>query len=241
MFGPTLAMCLMSTPLASDTMNLNFQGGTVEQWVDAIKAATPTANIVVEHTANSIDLPAMQLQGVTLSAVMRVSDVQWDSPITCEEVQTRAASVWVVSKAGMPTTGKTTRAAGGKIVTGVFQLPHGTIDTGEMQAVIDAVRAVAALDADRPISIQVLPSVGLIAVRGDADQVETAEDVIQSIHRVQLRSGLRSGHRSKTGSSTDTSLHRLPVVPEDALVNRSAARSSQAKFRAIDSRQSPCN
>jgi len=67
---PTLAEVFDETQVVT----VNFEGGSVKEYVEAIKKVAPSANIVVMACADRVDMPAVQLTKVSLSTALQLLD-----------------------------------------------------------------------------------------------------------------------------------------------------------------------
>ena len=195
MIAATVSSALCASPT---TFNLDFDGGTVAEWVASIRTAWPEANVVVADAIKDASVPAMFLHGVTLDGVMEVSGMNVDTPINCDKAGSSGASIWVVSsKYKRPTrsssrqstvrAGQGTEAVQDDLMTAVFTLPHGHRDQAGAASLVEAITRVTAMDGGVPLGMMLMPDVGLLAVRGPEAQIDTARVVIESIERIELR------------------------------------------------------
>lgn len=73
----------------AQTISIDFPGGTLEQYVEALKAAAPeTVNIVIRGDASGFNVDPIQLRGVGLDASLRMLEGGYQSdPATNENVR----------------------------------------------------------------------------------------------------------------------------------------------------------
>jgi len=190
----TLSSALCAAPA---TFDLDFDGGTVAQWVTSIRAVTSDANIVVDGAAEDAVVPAMHLHGVTVDGVMLVSEQNAASVINCFPVSSSGAPIWVVSPKVPRSVARgasrssnrspSTRSGGNELFTEVFTLPEGYRSRADAERLVDAVKTAALLDTEHPLHIRPMPDMGLIAVRGSVEQVATARSMVELLHKLSNR------------------------------------------------------
>ena len=179
MITTTLATALCAAP---PTFDLNFDGGSVTEWVSAIRAASTNANIVIAEAVERAPVPAMHVHGVTLQGVMTVSRLNENSAINCARVSTDAAPIWVVSSnSPQPARGRGGAVSHNKMVTAIFNLPPGHRDQADAKKLVKAIIEVISLDGGGQLQTRLMLETGLLAVRGLGDQVKTASNVIDAI------------------------------------------------------------
>src|SRR3954468_2965186 len=201
-----LCCCLMLAPLAhgqgnapelNPPISLDFGGGTLSQFVDAVKkgaaqvVADSAVNVVfAEPRVAQFQVPAIQLQHVSVESALRAAvhpraRAEGNERPMLEQVGTgggTSAPVFVVS---MGTAGgrppPSTRVE-------VFDLRE-LIGSGiKPESVITAVQTGLAMEESGPrADVKFHPESGLLIVRGDPGQLDTVRQVT-----VHLREGLKS-------------------------------------------------
>ena len=107
--GVTLALAITTAGLAGapTIFDIEFDGGTVAQWIAAVQAKAPESNIMVQADGESVSVPALSLHSVSVQTCVEL--VGHIPGASCTEVGggVAGASVWVraeeaVRKAYLP-------------------------------------------------------------------------------------------------------------------------------------------
>ncbi len=168
---------LLATP---DTIDFDFEGGTLQSWATAVQAAAPHANIIMGVDASSVDLPPMHLEDVSLTAVMEICDTlsRWT---TCIEVEQEGAPIWVIKPGRIDRSRSVGFEGGPRVSTSVFPIPEGfRTDEGAVR-LIQAAQAVHGMGSPETLSIQKVPGVSLLAIHGTGSQIDLVADVIAMV------------------------------------------------------------
>ena len=169
-----------SATAASNTIDLDFEGGTVQEWVTAIKAESPKSNIVVSaHVAGSY-VSAMDLHDVSVSSLMMLCNVSGDSPITSDVIHEGGEPIWIISESQRTMQRGQNRGPSqqSSLSTIVLNVPRPYADQGS--SVADMIREVCGMSSDQPVEIRVIKT-GIIALHGSYDQQAIAEDVLSAL------------------------------------------------------------
>ncbi len=226
MITTTLATALCAAP---PTFDLDFEGGSVAEWVTAIRAVSTDANIVVAEAVERAPVPAMHVHGVTLKSVMGVSSLNEDSAINCARVSTDAAPIWVVSSnSPQPARGRGGASGHNEMVTAIFNLPPGHRDQADATKLVKIIIGVVSLDGGGQLQTRLMPETGLLAIRGLEDQVETASDVIDAIEWAHNRSA-RGPAKPRATEVKISDSHMIRAAMADIATSQKAAGSPQAQ------------
>ena len=226
MITPVVAAALCASP---STFDLNFDGGSVTEWVTAIREASIDANIVIAEAVERTQVPAMHVHGVTLQGVMSVSSLNENSAIHCARVSTDAAPIWVVSSSSpQPARGRGVAANHNKMVTAIFNLPPGHRDQADATKLVNAIVGVISLDGGGQLQTRLMLETGLLAVRGLGDQVETASNVIHAIEWAHKRE-VRAAAKPQATKVNDSEGWVTVAALGDIVTESKASDSTQAQ------------
>lgn len=166
-------------------LDLDFPGGTVGQYVDAVRAAQPAANIVVSPDAAEFPMPPVQLKGVSVEAAMgaikqEVGDSQsGKSWVGAEPIPTRgsAEQVFRVMAGSQP---------GQSNQTVVISLAETLRANGpralKIEDILSAIEAATNMTSPPP-KIRFHAETSLLLFHGTADQVSTLERTVDALRR----------------------------------------------------------
>ncbi len=196
----TLAMTTLvsvGTSAGSQTIDLEFDGGSVQAWVTAIKAQSPTSNIVVGAHAADIYISEMHLHDVSIPSLMQLCNASTASPITSDVIHEGGAPIWVVSALKQITPrGPRNASALSSVSTRIFNVSGPSAAQGNLA--VDMIRDVCAMSSDQPVEIRMItPSI--MVVRGSDEQQTIAEDVLSALaQEVMGKRGRRTAGASNT-------------------------------------------
>ncbi len=215
MFG-VVAMSLIATPSAIAQENpagaalnqdlyfdLDFPGGTLEQYLDAIRKAHPGSNVKLSDESKTARIPAMKLNGVTLGAAVKLVNgdtlntagdtvIIWNTPVKIAGRIERAYRLGVTIMIEASAKGKGEKSSDQQIKGGrsnVWSL-RDLVDAGmKMDDVLGAVR-VALKTIDKPSQIRLHEPTSLLIVRGTKEQLELVDQTVSAMAEdVRKRSG----------------------------------------------------
>ncbi len=184
--GVTLALAITTAGLAGapTIFDIEFDGGTVAQWIAAVQAKAPESNIMVQADGESVSVPALSLHSVSVQTCVEL--VGHIPGASCTEVGggVAGASVWVID-AGRGSRhqrgrGRSVQADAGD-ATVVHQIPQGYRDFEGQTRLVDALDSVFLMSGGQAPKIAVLSDVGLIAVHGSPKQLASCSAVLDAL------------------------------------------------------------
>ena len=176
------------SPTENPLIDVRFPGGTVTQFIEAIRKAAGDINVLVAPDAVKVKMPAVSLSHVSVAAALNLLDgkeqrtpnqivrVKVDmmprlSPLERETFQIRVDVRR--DREGVP----------GAYVWSVLSLLDNDISS---QALLSAVEmALDVIDSDTALDVRFHEDTGLLIASGDRGQMETIEVVLE-----QLRTGV---------------------------------------------------
>jgi hypothetical protein len=188
---------------ADSTFDLTFKGGTVAEYVAAVRKADPVANILIMPEAEDVPIPAMELQRVDLSAAMSLLDDHSyeDAGLLVRLDVHRVASttrkgVEIYSiRAQLANRGsrQAARAPQRTTVLSVADLIQGeaAISAEDLLTAIEAAMALTTDDYE-PTQIRFHDATGLLIARGSPEQAATIAEVVD-----QLRGSVYGARRDQ--------------------------------------------
>lgn len=170
---------------APGRFDIDFAGGTVDQYVEAIRRAHPAANIVVLAGAGAYGVPAIRLRNVTVTAALQAveqrgtleSGAEFWLAVAVNRVQGGAEPVHQLQYA------QRTRE-GGERTTRVWSVADLIVNGAKPADILGAVE-VALLLESTPIEIRFHEPTQLVMARGYPRQLHTVEAVLIEVDRSQ--------------------------------------------------------
>jgi hypothetical protein len=186
----TLAAGLTATATAGQsTIDLHFEGGTVQQWVAAIKSVSPKSNIIVSQSVGTAQVGAMDLHGVSVASLMQLWNVSKASPITCDKVDEGGDPIWLISGSSQAVIrgnrGSNSGTYRPTLDTAILNLPEHYVSGDGPARVVELIHGVCGMESSQPVKISILKGTGVIAVYGTSSQRTVADEVIDALNRAQ--------------------------------------------------------
>lgn len=188
-------------------IDLDFPGGSLAEYVAAVRQAGGNANIVMMHEAQGIEIPAVQLKQVTIGAALGLvrgefqPDDQTMLRIQLDEIGPWGADEQPVYRISASVHRPRRHAPTEARVWSVADLLAAEIKAEDiLTAVETAVELLA--KAMEPAEIRFHEPTGLIIARGHPDQMRAIEEVIDQLRgTVEMRREAQEG--GHTGSLAD--------------------------------------
>ncbi|MBL1216546.1 MAG: hypothetical protein D8M59_03535 [Planctomycetes bacterium] len=195
---------------AFPVFDLEFPGGTVADFVDALRSVQPEANMVVDTGAETIPIPAMQLYSVDISRAVNVldgleySDADGDLRIRVMAVPVVKNSTNYAGAARNPVfrvivdSRYNRQAPQTSVVLTIADLLGEAYRADDVMTAIETAMSVITDEASRtePAVLRFHDATGLLIARGTGEQLSAVKSVID-----ELREGL---DRSRAASHPDT-------------------------------------
>lgn len=173
------------------TFDLDFPGGAVGAYVDAIRKVCPAANVVLLDGAEKMTVPAVKFRAVTVGAAMRAIEREEKGP-------NGAYAALIVRSIGVEGSSESvfkveleTKPAGPNAVESVhvWSLAPSIAAGVKVEDALSAIDAALAVD-QRPVTIKYHEATNLLIVRATEQQHKVIDDVIHEVeHTVQVREG----------------------------------------------------
>lgn len=161
-------------PFATHRVSIEFPGGTVEEYVEAIEESLGQSWVVVMPEASDVPLPAIKLTGVPWDAAVEVLheyEHRGDDRVT--GLRVRGGAIYVVEAEEL---GRTVR----KLRPRVWSLESLLGPEMSAEDILAAVEtALSTFDASSPIRFHVETS--LLIVRADEEQIQAIEQVLNAL------------------------------------------------------------
>ncbi len=188
---------LAKTVVRPATFDLDFRGGTIASYAQAIREACPKANIVVLGDAAEVPLPAMSLRDVTVEASMRAVEGQQQDTSGAET----ALFVRGVDISGSPESVYTIQRAPKhappeeRPSVHVWSLSPSLASGAKLADILSAIEAALAVDG-RPSKLSYHEATNLLIVRGVETQHQLVDSVIHEVeYSKQVKDGEKGGSR----------------------------------------------
>lgn len=173
--------------------DLDFQGGSVGEYVEAIRKVCPGANIVMMQGAEKMSVPAVKFRAVTVGAAMRAIERQ-------ERGLNGAHSALIVRSIGVEGSSESvfkveveSTPAGpiGAESVHVWSLAPSIAAGVKVEDALSAIDAALAVD-QRPVTIKYHEATNLLIVRATEQQHKVIDDVIHEVeYTVKVREGAK--------------------------------------------------
>lgn len=200
-------------------IDLDFRGGTLAEFVAAVRGAQPRANIILAESVAAVRLPTVQLRGAGIEQALEAATLAaaGDKRVMVSTHRgngTGGEFVFVVTAQPEPTSiGPAGQGRGGEKMLRVFSLARLT-DQQPNDPPNTAVKATTILTAiesgmtglmDVP-TLRYHEDSGLLFVQGSGQQIAVVQEVLQSIESTQQYR--RASNRGAGGPPVD-------VTPKD--------------------------
>lgn len=222
----------------TDRFDLSFAGGTVEQYVNAIRAKRPDANVVLMPGAGSFSAPPVDLSQVTLGAALNVLDGQermqrsGTQQVGVDRIMDGARALHRISVHG---------AIEPPEQTGVWDVAEILESGTPVEDVLTAVEATLQL-YDAPGKMQFHEQTSLLLMRGPQEQLEAVERVLDAVlaaasvrkhTRDQRAEELRRIEREIADTVSEYEILREDLSILEGIVDRLKAEAEESRVDPV--------
>ncbi len=170
---------------APKLISVKFRGGSAAEFIAAIRRVANELNVVVAPEASEITIPAMTLSGVTPPAALNLVDGTTHQSRGGRSVKLTVKHMQVYSPHERPTYQVVAHVRGPTASTnaGVWTLAV-VLESGVgSEAVLSAIQlALEVLGSSTPADVRFHEETALLIARGDADQLESIDEVLDRLH-----------------------------------------------------------
>lgn len=212
--GQTAEQPPAEPPVQRAVISLNFTGGTVAEYVEAVIKTAKDINIVVMPEAREFEVPPLTLTAVDVGSAMQLLDARTAQQgrglveLSVQEIepfQGNGRAIYTISaQRGGPPDSELPEEAG---VWTIAELLGANM---KAEDILTAIQTAVDLIADRygPAEIRFHEATGLIIGRGQVQQMHTVEQVIDRLRKGiagsrKARSADQSGKDSASRSTAD--------------------------------------
>jgi hypothetical protein len=204
-------------------VDLEFQGGTIAQYVQTLCREVVHANVVVTTPeVGEIPLPPVRLSSVDIASALRLLAGRYElAERTLIQVDVQQIGHWSGDESPVfKVAGQIQRRGKPAVETAVWTVADLLAEDMKPQDVLTAVETVLELFADdrSPAQVRFHEATGLLIARGDPRQVEAVDEVID-----ELREGVDRG--------------RAAAEREAALMDQDAGRQMGQLERVLQTRE----
>lgn len=221
-------------PGGGQLISLEFSGGTVAEYVDAVLKVAKDINIVVMPEARDFDVPPLTLTGVAVGSAMELlhgrTEFRGRKVVELrvheiEPFQGQGRAIFTVSSSASPP------ESGPSDEAGVWTISELLAGDTKAEDVLTAVQTAVDLIADRygPAEIRYHEATGLVIARGHDRQISTVEQVIQRLREGKGRAQGRG--RSATSDAADADSR---VVSLMAALDQAKSHNRELQQRLAD-------
>ncbi len=237
----TLAAGITATTTAGQSViDLQFEGGTVQQWVAAIKSVSPKSNIIVSQNVVAAQVGPMDLHGVSVASLMQLWNVSKTSPITCGKVDKGGDPIWLISGSSQTVARRGSRGSSSgthrpTLDTAILNLPEHYLSGDGPARVVELIHGVCGMESSQPVKVSILKDTGVIAVYGTSSQRTVADDVIHALNRAQVP---ESDTKASASISDVSKQHaqqadRRRLIAQAQAIDRDNATTPEARRDAV--------
>jgi hypothetical protein len=174
-------------------ITLEFAGGNVAQYIDAVRQASDNANIVVIGDVTPIQMPSVRLKNVDTWAAVNIlnelpqqqKDLLVNIQASISSDESDQARVYTVS--AMTTRAGSLGASVESTVISVADVLQGQMTADDLLTAVKIAVDVVGM-ADEPADIKFHKETGLLIARGSADQVSAIHQVVEQLREQLQRS-----------------------------------------------------
>lgn len=200
-----LTIAFAASTSIGGSINLEFAGGSLAQWVDALKSASPTSSIVLIGSGDDIKMPAMSLHDVAVATCVRVADA-----VRCVDVSEINESgdgqpVWLIQHA--LATGRRD-APSRRRSTAIFPLPPSYLDADKAAMLVDVVTELCMIGNQSKPVVLIRREFGLLAMFGSPSQLEIASEVLSEVAHHTISNDESSKHTATPTQSSSEQMDR---------------------------------
>ncbi|MCA8976110.1 MAG: hypothetical protein KDC98_15415 [Planctomycetes bacterium] len=180
------------TKMVAPIVSMSFRGGSMADFVAAVRAAEPKANIVIQAKAANAVVPAMEIKEAGLDQVLDSACAVAESSdqIGCTEQRGNGEPVFAIIARNRG--GATTMVSSGDeestIVLSLNRLTEGDLRTSvpglRVETILSAIEASSHFDTKAP-KLRYHQDSGLLFLRGTREQLSLGHDVLQILERDQ--------------------------------------------------------
>jgi hypothetical protein len=197
--------CATSTSIGG-SINLEFAGGSLAEWVDAIKSASPTSSIVLIGSGDDVKMPAMSLHDVAVATCVRVADAVRYVEVSEINESGEGQSVWLIQHA--PATGRRD-APSRPHSTAIFPLPPSYFDADKAAMLVDVVTELCMIGNQSKPVVLIRRDFGLLAMFGSPSQLGIASEVLSEVAHHTISNDESSEHTATPTRSSSEQMDRL--------------------------------
>ncbi|MEZ6243661.1 MAG: hypothetical protein R3B57_11535 [Phycisphaerales bacterium] len=195
-------------------LDISFPGGTLQDFVEAIKAAVPenVTNVLLRHEAATLEVPPMELRSVSTKTAFELAVPtrgQWTEPqpdgssieyyrdLDVVGGDAMSAPVFVVdAKQWTHPREPVMNKASPEPRIDVFSVEKAVKDDADVKELLTAIDTALALgESDSKAEVKFHPDSALLIVRGTPDQISTIDRVIERFR--ETGSARTNEHREK--------------------------------------------
>lgn len=179
------------TTADSDLFDLDFSGGTLKEYVAAIRKKNRKANIVIMPDAMNIPMPPVQLKSVELRGAMEILD---NLVVGSEYQQVEISLRYVHGNSDLGELDIFTINASGQslpvrtMVLSVSEILQGEVSDRDLLTTIQSSLELVS-EGQPEAKVQFHPETGILIVRGDIAQVELVNNLLEELSRATIRFG----------------------------------------------------
>ncbi|MEC9374663.1 MAG: hypothetical protein VYC34_12500 [Planctomycetota bacterium] len=201
--------------------DLAFEGGTVAEYVAAVQAANPEANVVLMPGAGAFSAPPVELKGVTTEAALsvlqdqsrRVGDAMQALDVDDHFMEATGQSLYRIMVHGRAESAPTAT------VWSVEDILSGGVSTDDL---LTGVQAALRL-FEQPAKVQFHEETSLLLLRGPQEQLDVVERVLK-----EMRDGAAT--RSRQARERQLQMEELEVEQQSLRSQLEIARAEMAAF-----------
>lgn len=224
------------TPPDPGLIKLEFPGGTAQQYIDAVRAASDDANIVVMGDLAAITMPAVKLRNVDTWAAVRILNelpqqqknllILVEAGITSDEPD--QARVYTVR--AQVTRGSLDWKVESTVIS-VADVLHGEITADDLLTAVEIALEVVG-KVDEPAEIKFHKETGLLIARGTGDQIAAIHEVVEQL-RMQMRDPSESQREQASLNEARTEIQELQraVVEKNIKIAQLSAENEALKSK----------
>lgn len=183
----------------SNLISVNFKGGTIAEYVDALAEAAGAVNILVSSGAAYASMPAVKLTKVTVSAAVDLTDGYRTNIKTNRLVKIIVNHVSLYAVGENPTfkitaqnqpTGLPRENTRSRIWSIAHLIQDGVFSS---KVVLDAIElAIAVTNSKTEVDIRFHEATGLLIVSGSTSQLKAIDNVLDELGRSQQMKSFKS-------------------------------------------------
>lgn len=177
------------TTADSDLFDLDFSGGTLKEYVEAIRNKNRKANIVIMPDAMNIPMPPVQLKSVDLNSAMRILD---NMVVGSDFQEVEISLRYVPGNSDLGELDIFTINASGRslpvstLVLSVSYILQGEVSDRDLLTTIESSLELVS-EGQPEAKVQFHPETGILIVRGHVAQVELVSNLLDELNQAAAR------------------------------------------------------